>query len=163
MMKRLILFLALSFLSANAWADIVVQMYATTGSKASLGTVTISDTSDGLIFTPNLHGLPPGVHGFHVHALLSCDDGGKGAGGHFDPQNTGKHLGPYGKGHLGDLPVLIVEEDGDATLPELAPHLKKLSQVKQHALIIHAEGDNYSDTPQKLGGGGARIACGIIE
>lgn len=27
------------------------------------------------------------------------------AGGHLDPEKTGKHLGPYNdKGHLGDLP-----------------------------------------------------------
>ncbi len=28
--------------------------------------------------------------------------------------------------------------------------------------MIHAGGDNYSDTPEKLGGGGARVACGVI-
>ncbi len=26
------------------------------------------------------------------------------AGGHYDPQHTGKHEGPLGAGHLGDLP-----------------------------------------------------------
>ena len=29
--------------------------------------------------------------------------------------------------------------------------------------MIHAGGDNYSDQPQPLGGGGARIACGVIN
>ena len=28
--------------------------------------------------------------------------------------------------------------------------------------MIHSGGDNYSDEP-KLGGGGARVACGVIE
>jgi superoxide dismutase, Cu-Zn family len=28
--------------------------------------------------------------------------------------------------------------------------------------MIHAGGDNYADQPQPLGGGGARIACGVI-
>ena len=28
--------------------------------------------------------------------------------------------------------------------------------------MIHAGGDNYSDEPQPLGGGGGRIACGVI-
>ena len=27
------------------------------------------------------------------------------AGGQFDPLNTGDHEGPYGDGHLGDLPL----------------------------------------------------------
>lgn len=29
--------------------------------------------------------------------------------------------------------------------------------------MIHAGGDNYSDKPEKLGGGGSRIACGVIK
>ena len=27
--------------------------------------------------------------------------------------------------------------------------------------MIHAGGDNYSDHPEALGGGGARVACGV--
>jgi Cu-Zn family superoxide dismutase len=29
--------------------------------------------------------------------------------------------------------------------------------------MIHQGGDNYSDDPKKLGGGGARVACGVIN
>jgi Cu-Zn family superoxide dismutase len=29
--------------------------------------------------------------------------------------------------------------------------------------MIHAGGDNYSDTPKPLGGGGERIACGVVK
>jgi len=39
----------------------------------------------------------------------------------------------------------------------------RLNELKNHSLIIHTGGDNYSDVPTKLGGGGARIACGIIK
>ncbi len=28
--------------------------------------------------------------------------------------------------------------------------------------MIHAGGDNCADLPEKVGGGGARIACGVI-
>ena len=28
-------------------------------------------------------------------------------------------------------------------------------------VMIHAGGDNYSDAPKPLGGGGARVACGV--
>ncbi|EDQ9399748.1 superoxide dismutase family protein, partial [Salmonella enterica] len=45
----------------------------------------------------------------------------------------------------------------------LAPRLKSLSELKGHSLMIHAGGDNYSDNPAKLGGGGARFACGVVE
>jgi len=49
-----------------------------------------------------------------------------------------------------------------ATLPVLASHLKA-KDLKGRALMIHAGGDNYSDQPQPLGGGGARIACGVVR
>jgi superoxide dismutase, Cu-Zn family len=28
--------------------------------------------------------------------------------------------------------------------------------------MIHAGGDNYADAPKPLGGGGARVACGVV-
>ncbi len=31
------------------------------------------------------------------------------------------------------------------------------------AIMVHAGGDNYSDDPKPLGGGGDRIACGVIQ
>jgi Cu-Zn family superoxide dismutase len=48
-----------------------------------------------------------------------------------------------------------------ATQPVLAPRLK-LSGVRGHALMLHAGGDNHSDHPAPLGGGGAQIACGVM-
>jgi Cu-Zn family superoxide dismutase len=39
----------------------------------------------------------------------------------------------------------------------------KLSEVKGKALMIHAGGDNFADQPKPLGGGGERIACGVIQ
>ena len=86
---------------------------------------------------------------------------GLAAGGHYDPENTGKHEGPFGNGHLGDLPRLVVNKQGVANIPVVAPRLK-VADLKGHSLIIHAQGDNYSDIPKPLGGGGARVACGVI-
>ena len=43
-----------------------------------------------------------------------------------------------------------------------APHLT-VADVKGRSVIIHAGGDNYSDQPAPLGGGGARIACGVAR
>jgi Cu-Zn family superoxide dismutase len=83
------------------------------------------------------------------------------AGGHLDPAKTGKHLGPEGKGHLGDLPVLTVASDGTARQAVVAPRLK-MADLHNRALMIHAGGDNYADEPEPLGGGGARIACGVV-
>jgi superoxide dismutase, Cu-Zn family len=154
-----------------AAAQVSVPMARVTeqGVGATIGTVTLMDSPGGLIVTPDLTGLPPGGHGFHVHARGDCGvtlAEGKpvpagAAGGHFDPQGTGKHLGPAGAGHLGDLPVLEVASDGRATTAVTAVRLT-VAQVQGLALMIHAGGDNYADQPAPLGGGGLRIACGII-
>jgi len=135
----------------------------------SIGTIRLEETDYGLLLTPDLEELPPGVHGFHVHRHGSCepgeDDGetraAVDAGGHYDPDETGRHRGPYGDGHKGDLPVLHVAADGTAALPVLAPRLE-LDEVRGRTVMIHEDGDNYADEPKKDGGGGDRIACGVI-
>ncbi|RMR12007.1 Superoxide dismutase [Pseudomonas syringae pv. primulae] len=150
--------------------DVPINLVSADGAPKPIGSVTVSETEYGLLFTPKLTGLPAGVHGFHVHENGSCEAGTKdgvkvaalAAGGHFDPARTGKHLGPYAQGHLGDLPALYVTADGTATYPVLAPRLKKLSEIKGHALMVHAGGDNHADMPKPLGGGGDRAACGVI-
>ena len=44
---------------------------------AAIGTVTITDGPSGLVLTPALKDLPPGVHGFHVHQNADCSAGEK--------------------------------------------------------------------------------------
>lgn len=154
-----------------ATVDVEMNLVTGQGIGQDIGKVAISETSYGLLFTPSLKALPVGVHGFHVHEKGSCEPGMKdgkavaalAAGGHFDPQKTGKHLGPYADGHLGDLPAIYVTADGMANDPVLAPRLKKISEIEGKALMVHAGGDNHSDHPQPLGGGGARFACGVIK
>lgn len=154
-------------------ADTTVQMHRIDeqGIGDVVGTVTISESEYGLVFTPQLEGITPGIHGFHVHENPSCEptekDGktmvGGAAGGHFDPDKAGKHGFPWGDGHRGDLPALVVDSDGNATYPVLAPRLKNLSDVAKRSLMVHVGGDNYSDDPKPLGGGGARMVCGVIS
>ena len=155
----------LSVFAVSVYAsDITTTVYSTAkgAQEKSLGTVTFSDTKYGLLITPNLHNLLPGLHGFHIHQNPSCADTGMAAGGHLDPQKTNKHAGPYSDtGHLGDLPALYVDANGQAAHPEIAPRLK-ISNIKNHSLMLHAGGDNYTDQPP-MGGGGNRIACGVIK
>ncbi len=173
-MKRFSLaLLALLTCAAAQAASEKVEMNLVTaqGIGDSVGEVTINETDKGLEFVPDLQTLPPGEHGFHVHANGTCEpalkegkpSAAEAAGGHLDPEHTGKHLGPEGVGHLGDLPVLQVNNDGKATLPVTAPRLKKLDDVKGKALMVHVGGDNMSDRPKPLGGGGERYACGVIK
>ncbi len=164
-LKKILAASLLLSMSLAAHANsIQIKMYktATTGKGQYIGTVTATDTKYGLLLTPHLKNLSPGLHGFHVHVHPSCANAGLAAGGHLDPKQTGQHLGPYKNGHLGDLPALCVNAKGDANLPVLAPRLT-VAALKQHALMIHVGGDNYRDQPKPLGGGGKRYACGAIQ
>lgn len=149
----------------------LIQVYQVDakGVGASIGTVTFKQTAKGLLITPALGKLSPGEHGFHIHENGSCEaalkDGKMGAalaaGGHLNPEKVAHHGTPL-DGHLGDLPALTVNDKGFATTPVLAPRLK-LTDIQGRAIMIHAGGDNYSDTPKPLGGGGDRVACGVIK
>jgi superoxide dismutase, Cu-Zn family len=152
--------------------SVVVQIHQVSaeGVGKGIGTITLAETPHGVLITPQLEGLTPGLHGFHIHQNPDCSPGEKdgkktaalAAGDHLDPEKHGRHEGPYGVGHQGDLPALYVDAAGKSTLPVLAPRLK-LADFRGHALMVHAGSDNYSDNPEKLGGGGARIACGTIK
>ena len=96
-------------LAASAQAeDITVKMLKATqaGTGEALGTIVISDTDAGASFKLSLHGLVPGSHGFQVNENDNCGPTfisgiripAGAAGAHFDPDNTGKHLGPLGEG-----------------------------------------------------------------
>ena len=171
-MKSLSALIALSCCCAAAAAaeiSVTVASVDAMGVGKTLGTVRISESAHGLVFTPALADLAPGVHGFHVHENPSCAPGQRdgaaiaalAAGGHLDPLKTNRHGEPWGDGHLGDLPGLVVGADGRATYPVLAPRLK-LDDVRNRSLMIHVGGDNHADHPAPLGGGGARIACAVI-
>lgn len=151
-------------------ATLVVPMHLidADGTARAIGEVVVSESAYGLVFTPALSGLPPGIHGFHVHEHPSCAPGlrdgqpvaGLAAGGHLDPLGSKRHGTPWGDGHLGDLPALVVEADERASYAVLAPRLK-LSDLRGRSLMVHIGGDNHADHPMPLGGGGGRMACGV--
>lgn len=161
---------ALLLASAVARAEPVtveISRISATGVGERVGTVRVEEGTDGVSFTVDLSGLPDGQHGFHLHEVGDCGPGekdgqpeaGVAAGTHFDPQGTDSHKGPTGPGHKGDLPLLQVT-DGKVSQTVRAPRLT-LADVTGRALVIHGGGDTYSDDP-KDGGGGPRIACGVV-
>ncbi|WP_424244421.1 Cu-Zn family superoxide dismutase [Elusimicrobium posterum] len=176
--KILLLVFVAAAVSLTACASkntITVPMYSVNaqGLGEQAGTVKIKDSENGLVFKVNVKNVPasPAHHGFHIHENPSClakSPDGKtsgpalAAGGHYDPQKTGAHLGPLGKGHKGDLPFINSDSKGRIKATVTAPRLRS-AEVKNRALMIHAGGDNYLDAPDPLGGGGARIICGVIE
>ncbi len=172
-MKTALSLLTLLALPILAQADVDIPMSLVTpqGMGAPIGHITLSNSPFGVVITPDLKGLPPGLHGFHLHSTPSCAPGVKdgqpaaalGAGGHFDPEHANHHGLPWDShAHLGDLPPLFVDAEGAATQAVLAPRFKNLEEFRHHALIVHEGGDNHRDTPP-LGGGGARLACGVLD
>jgi Cu-Zn family superoxide dismutase len=118
----------------------------------------------------------PGFHGFHVHAVGLCEPPFTSAGGHYNPGGVG-----HGD-HAGDLPSLLVNEDGTGELEFETDRfsLGELFDADGSALIVHAGRDNYANIPTRYrsdatgmrgpdadtlatGDAGARAACGVVE
>ena len=120
------------------------------GTAARVGTLALRQHDEGLLAIPLLQDLQPGPHAMHVHENATCGaaetDGGMqaggAAGGHFDPDDTARYAGPYSQGARGDLPNLLVEDNGSATIPVLAPRVQ-LSDVRGRSVMIHAGADRY--------------------
>jgi Cu-Zn family superoxide dismutase len=162
--------LAMAAPLAAATVKAELSAAAPSGLGDPVGIVLFTDAAGGAKIKIDLFRLPPGPHGFHIHSNGSCAPGpingdnapAGAAGGHYDPAGTGKHMGPTGMGHLGDLPVLNIDANGSEHDVLFAPRITNVGSLRGHAVVIHAGGDNYSDVPP-MGGGGARIACGVIN
>ncbi len=134
-----------------------------------IGTGVLTDDPAGVRIVLDLSKLPPGSHGFHVHAVGQCTPPEfTSAGGHFNPL-VRKHGTKNPEGwHAGDLPNLVVGSDGtlkteavarDVTLGSSTSALS-LFPPSRTALVIHANADDEKTDP--AGNAGARIACGVI-
>jgi Cu-Zn family superoxide dismutase len=149
---------------ANASDNPPITIIVEKSSGKSLGTITATQTDFGLLLSPNLHDLSPGMHAFEIYENSSCDTKALASGGHFDPEHTGKHLGPYNKaGHLGDLPALYVSAKGTAFMPVLAPRIISIAQVSNHALVIGSKGEKNANEAENATAGDRNSICGVIE
>jgi superoxide dismutase, Cu-Zn family len=118
----------------------------------------------------NLQGVPPGMHGVHVHHVGRCDAPEfTSAAGHFDPGpagNTDPDLNhPY---HAGDLPNIVANATGAVTATSYTTRFNLGGPLSPFdadgaAIVIHQNPDTYQTGTKGQGvGGGTPIACGII-
>ena len=130
------------------------------------GTATLTDTPQGLHVVVQVAGVPPGEHGIHIHELGSCEEAGKAAGGHYNPEHAPHGVLPQdgpAKAHSGDMGNITVGADGkgstDIVLPGVALSAGAHT-VKGRAIILHEQVDDFG---QPTGNAGSRIGCGTIE
>ncbi|HKW82023.1 MAG TPA: superoxide dismutase family protein [Casimicrobiaceae bacterium] len=151
--------------AACAFGQSAVADLAPTAGNSVKGSVRFEQKGDKVAVDANLSGLTPGNHGFHIHEKGDCSSSdGMSAGGHFNP--TAK---PHGNPdspdhHAGDMPVLVADSAGNASLrAELAPMSvgSGVTDIVGKAVIVHKDGDDY--TTQPTGNAGARVACGVIR
>lgn len=134
-----------------------------TADGADIGRATATEVSGGLRITLDARGLPPGRHGVHVHTTGRCDlPDFASAGGHWNP-TAKKHgaMNPAGP-HQGDLPNLVVGNDGHGTIGVIVPGgtMAGLLDTDGAAFIVHAGSDDLMTDPS--GNSGGRLACGVF-
>lgn len=154
--------------AAPAWA---VGEKATAEMKGrdgkDLGTVTVIETTSGVLLKVKLKGLPPGPHGFHLHETKACEGDFTSAGAIHNPLGA-KHGYLNDEGPMaGDLPNLIAMPGGDVDVEILSPFITLNKDAEQSAfdtdgtsLVIFEKADDYTSDPE--GNSGSRIACGAL-
>jgi Cu-Zn family superoxide dismutase len=142
----------------------------TAADGSELGTVSLRQEGGSVRVEIRGHGMPPGFHGLHVHAVGKCEGPGF--------TTSGGHLGDAAHpGHTGDLPVLYVKASGEARAVNYTDRFSvaDLADADGSALIVHALPDNYANIPERYapqgpdmatrmaGDSGARIACAVLR
>jgi superoxide dismutase, Cu-Zn family len=168
-MKKLVLFstallVIASCASMSSGPRASATLMSTSESTAS-GTVDLAQKADGSVdVTVKLTGVPPGVHGFHIHDKGDCGDNGNAAGGHFNPASTAHGAPGVEPHHAGDFGNVTADASGNVNT-----HFNTRSvtldaganSAAGHAIILHANPDDLMTQP--TGNAGARIACGVVQ
>lgn len=149
-----------------------------------IGQAVFSQVDGATEISVSAEGLAPGFHGMHIHSVGKCEANSQAPGDEErrgDFLSAGGHLhdeGEHGKHPAaGDLPSLLVHEDGTATLTFTSDRVDrdKLLGGEGTSVIIHEGPDNYANIPERYapegpdsdtvatGDAGARVACGVIQ
>jgi len=154
-------------LTTSANAAPIAQAELKTPDGKKVGTATFIETKNGVQLSVRAKGLAPGSHGIHFHQTGKCEGP--------DFKSAGEHLsGPAAQGHglhekgphAGDLPNLVVGEDGTAVSEMNTPRVtlktgpRSLLKEGGTSIVIHEKADDQRTDPS--GKSGDRVACGVI-
>ncbi len=147
------------------YANAVANIEAKSGSNVS-GKINVQVQDDNLLITGKVQGLQANQsHAFHIHEFGDCSaSDATSAGKHFNPSNK-LHGHPQSvEHHIGDLPNLDADENGQAIVNfvlEGAYLDISDSGILDRAFVVHQQADDYRSQP--AGNAGKRIACGVIQ
>ena len=128
------------------------------------GTVTFTESPDGVKVVADIARIAPGMHGLHLHELGDCSaEDFKSTGGHFNPTDA-PHGAPTDEmRHAGDFGNIEIGEDGAGRL-ELTTTMLTVAEgpntVVGRAVILHDGEDDLVSQP--TGAAGGRIGCGVV-
>ncbi len=171
-MKRLAAMAALSGLAAacatvGGGAPVTGRAELRNPGGQTVGAATFTEGGGGVHIVLEVHGLPPGAKGVHVHEVGRCEPPSfTSAGSHFNPGKR-QHgtLNPQGP-HAGDLPNITIAPDGTGRLEITTDRITlrggslSVFDADGSALVVHAAPDDLRTDP--TGNSGARAACGVI-
>jgi superoxide dismutase, Cu-Zn family len=156
----------------HGWYGRVASATLMNAAGQTVGSVWMrEDRRDSVVqLVARVRNLPPGFHGFHIHTTGRCDAPTfTSAGGHLNPS------GEVHGDHAGDLPSLLVNEDGTAFLATATDRftIADLRDADGSAVMVHSGRDNFANIPARYGGpdqetlntgdSGSRIACGVVR
>ena len=138
---------------------------APTAGNSTAGTVTFTHNGDRVRVVAEVSGLAAGAHGFHIHEKGDCSaPDATSAGGHFNPGSQPHGNPASGAHHAGDMPLLIADASGNATLDVTLVTVSLggggANDVVGRAVVVHKDPDDFKSQP--AGNSGARVACGVI-
>ena len=159
-------FAALTAACAHTKSPMGVANLNPSGSQTARGTIHLQDAGDqGVEVKADLVGVPPGVHGFHVHETGDCGNNGQNAGGHFNPTGMPHGAPDAVSKHAGDFGNVTADANGEVHT-QFMTHSISLKEgtptyAVGRAIVLHANPDDL--TTQPSGNAGARIACGVVN
>jgi Cu-Zn family superoxide dismutase len=169
-MKRTLITIALTCVAAVAAlsAQQMKHVELKDAKGTDVGMAMISPApGGGVSIALDLHGLPPGEHALHFHAVAKCEGPGfTSATGHFNPTSKQHGLQNPSGPHAGDMNNFTVDAKGNAKTTIVNKNVTMGSEPNSiyanggTALMIHASADDMKSDP--AGNAGARIACGTI-
>ena len=165
MKKLLVVPFALLFAAACAHSKgpmATATLDSTSGSTAKGVVHFQSAGDDGVEVVADLTGVPPGVHGFHVHEKGDCGNNAANAGGHFNPSGMVHGAPDAVSHHAGDFGNVTADDKGEVHA-RFTTHSITINTgangVVGHAVVLHGNADDLVSQP--AGNAGPRIACGV--